>query len=143
MAAHRELDRALDLLEEARPRKGVDPALRRRADELRLVFSEQRDDGSGCILVDLLDEIERMLVVVVVVDGDDGQVRLVAGDELGRLREGDGVCRDGVPERRQQLVDRAQRRLVFVGGEDAQLPGCRIVGDRGYPRRSAVYVWVS
>jgi len=141
MAAHGELDRALDLLEEARPREGVDPALRRRADELRLVFSEQRDDGSGCILVDLLDEIERMLVVVV--DGDDGQVRLVAGDELGRLREGDGVCRDGVPERRQQLVDRAQRRLVFVGGEDAQLPGCRIVGDRGYPRRSAVYVWVS
>ena len=51
---------------------------------MRLVRAEQHDQRAAGVLGDLLDEVQRM--VVVVVHDDDRQVGVVAGDEVGGLR---------------------------------------------------------
>ena len=76
VAAQRELDRALDLVEEAQPREGVDAALGGARDEAGLVAADERDDRPARVLAHLVDEVERVLVVVV--DDDDRQVGVLA-----------------------------------------------------------------
>ena len=87
--------------------------------------AEQDDERAARVLADLLDEVERVLVVVV--HDDDRQVGVLAGDVLGGLPDVDGVRRHRVTEPGEQLVGRAQRRLVLVGGEDAQARVVRVV----------------
>ena len=60
-------------------------------------------------------------VVVVLVDHDDRQVRILAHDQLGRLLHGDRERRHLVPETLQHLAERLQRRLVLVGEQNGQV----------------------
>jgi hypothetical protein len=77
-------------------------------------------------------------MLVVVVDGDDREVRFLAGDEVGRLAQRDRVCRDRVPELREDRVDLLERLGVLVRGEDSQSRRCRLGSDLWLPRRLRV-----
>jgi len=113
VAAHGDLDRRLDRVGHPLARVGVDPALGGRADELRILLLHHRDDRAARVLDDLLDQVER--VAVVLVDDDDREVRVVARDDLGGLLHSDGELGDLVAETAHERRRDAQRTLVLVG----------------------------
>src|SRR5436190_22299519 len=55
VAPQRQLDRALDLVEEAHPREGVDPALGGARHEAGLVAADERDDRPARVPAPLVD----------------------------------------------------------------------------------------
>ena len=91
---------------------------RRPRHELRVLAVQQRDHRPGGERVDLLDEVQRVLVVAV--DDDDGEVGVVAGDGLGGLAHADGDLGRRVPELAHLLRGDPQRPGVLIGQEDPQ-----------------------
>src|SRR4051812_9224322 len=82
VAAHGHLDGGLDRLRFPEARVAEDPALGGGADERGVLVLEDGDDRPARELADLLDELER--VAVLLVDDDDRQVRVVARDDRRR-----------------------------------------------------------
>ena len=89
-----------------------------RATNVRVLALEQGDHGPGPVLDDLLDQVER--VIVVVVEDDHGDVGLVGGDLLGRLPDADGVGEHLMAEALHDAREVLQRGGVLVRGEHAQ-----------------------
>ena len=113
VAAHRDLDRRLDRVGHPLARVRVDPALGGRADELRVLVLHHRDDRPARVLGDLLDQVER--IAVVLVDDDDREIRVVARDDLGRLLNSDGELGDLVAEIADERRRDAQCTLILIG----------------------------
>ena len=132
--AQRELDRDLDLVRVLRPREAVDPARGGTGEEVALVAGlHDRDDRSAGGLAQLVDEIQRVLEIVV--DRDDGQVRVLLGDALRGLADGHRVGRHVVAQLAEDPRRRVQRLGVLVGDEDGQaLVSCRS-WNSWFPRR--------
>ena len=117
-AAHGDLDGALDRVRGLLARVGEDPAVGGGGHELGILAVEQRDDRPGGEGVDLLDQVERVLVVAV--DDDDRQVRVVARDGLGGLAQADGDLGRRVPELAHLAGGDLERPRVLVGQENPQ-----------------------
>src|SRR5919204_1441304 len=118
VAAHRHLERAPDRLGRGPPGVGEDAALSRAGDELGVLAVQEGDDRTGGVLAELLDQLERVLVVLV--DDDDRDVGLVLGDDAPGLGDRDGARGDLVPQLAQQRRRALQRLLVLIRREDLQ-----------------------
>ena len=113
LATHRDLDRRLDRVGHPLARVRVDPALGGRADELRVLLLHHRDDRTARVLGDLLDQAER--IVVVLVDDDDREIRVVARDDLGSLLHSHGELGDLVAQIADERRRDTQRTFILVG----------------------------
>ena len=67
-------------------RQPADQLVHRPDDEVRLVTGDERDDRPARILAHLLDQVERVLVVVV--DDDDREVGVLADDQVAGTPDG-------------------------------------------------------
>ena len=117
------LQRALHRIARDRPRIGVDAAVGRLADELGVLVVEQGDDWSRRERHDLVDQAQRVLVVAM--HDDDRRVGILARDGVCDLGGAHGELGDLMAEVAQDGRRVAQRRLVFVGGEDSQASDLR------------------
>src|SRR5262249_37655238 len=86
--------------------------------ELGVLAVEQGDHRSRREGVDLLDEAERVLVVAV--DDDDREIRLVAGDRLDGLAQADADLGRDVAELADLAGRDLQRFRVLIGQKDPQ-----------------------
>ena len=111
-----ELDVADIVLE---PLASADAVLSEDEKEIGVAVTHGGDDGSGCELNRLGDEQQRVLVVLV--DHDDGQVRVLARDQLGRFAHGDRERHDLVTQLLERGPQHLEGVLVLVGDQDAQI----------------------
>src|SRR6185312_11397203 len=118
MAAQRDLDRALHRLRHVGARLRGDAAIGGARDEVGVVLQRERDYRAGRVGADLLDQRERM--VVVAVQHDHRDVRIVARDLLGNVGDLDRIGADGMAELAQQAGEPVERTLILVGDEHAQ-----------------------
>ncbi len=81
--------------------------------------AELRDHRPGRQLHRLADQ--RECVLVVAVDDDDGEVRVLADDQVGRLLHRDGERHHLVAELGQDVAEAHERLLVLVGEQHAQV----------------------
>jgi hypothetical protein len=93
--------------------------LGRARQEVGVAVADRRDHRPGCVLHRLGDQRERVLVVLV--DHDDGEVGILAGDQLGRLAYGDGERDHLVAERLECDAQAFERALVLIGDQNAQV----------------------
>ena len=132
--AQRELDRDLDLVRVLRPGEAVDPARGGTGEEVPFVGRlHDRDDRPAGGLAQLVDEIQRVLEVVV--DRDDGEVRVLLGDAFGGLADGHRVGGHVVAQLAQHPCRRVQRLGVLVGDEDGAVPRSCRSWNSWFPRR--------
>src|SRR4051794_32648697 len=134
VAAHGHLDRRLDRVGPALARVGGDAAGGCRADEVRVLLLEDRDHRAAGELGDLLDELER--VPVVLVDDDHRHVRVIPRDHLGRLLHADRHLGDLVAEVPHHRSGDAQRALVLVGEQHLEGAQMAVVMGEGHWSRT-------
>ena len=66
-------------------------------------------------------------MLVVAVEDHEGEVGVLARDQLGRLRDGHRERRDLVPEPLEHVAERAQILLALVGQQDPQIRSLVVV----------------
>ena len=127
VAAQRDLDRALDRPRARRLDPRGDPRSAARATKSTSLSRVWAITGPDAYSTRLRDQRERVLVVAV--DDDDREIRVLGGDQLDRLRHGHHVRGDLVAEALEHAAERVERVLVLVGDQDAQV--ARLVGHHG------------
>jgi hypothetical protein len=98
---------------------GGDPELGRAGHHVEVVRAAHlRQHGTRRVLHGLPDQREAVLLVVV--QDDDGEVGVLALDEVDRLADGHRERRHLVPERFQDAAELLEGGLVLVGEEHPQ-----------------------
>src|SRR3954452_14525955 len=121
MASDRDLDGRLEGVRVELVRARVDAPLGRAARERRVVAGDEGDDRPAREGADLLDERERVLVVLV--HDHDRQVGVLPGDGLRRLGQVDRRRGDRVAEALENRRRARERVAILVCREDAKACG--------------------
>jgi hypothetical protein len=120
MAPHRDVDRPLNVLRLPRIHVAGDPHVGRVRDGRRVLgLAHGHEHRPGRERHGLGDQ--RQPVLVVPVEDDERQVGILACDQLRRLGDGHRERRHLVPELIENVTERSQVLLAFVGEKDPKV----------------------